>query len=73
MYADADSIPPSHLAEFFALVGGGLKDPGWDGSVSVGDSRLAVLPGRTHYDILEAPGLATVLEEFVGGAEGAGL
>ena len=29
VYADADSIPPSHAAEFFALLGGGLKDAGF--------------------------------------------
>jgi hypothetical protein len=27
VYADADSIPPSPAAEFFALLGGGLRDP----------------------------------------------
>lgn len=29
VYADADSIPPAHAAEFFALLGGGLQDAGW--------------------------------------------
>jgi pimeloyl-ACP methyl ester carboxylesterase len=31
VYGDADSIPPAHAAEFFALIGGGLRDAGWDG------------------------------------------
>jgi pimeloyl-ACP methyl ester carboxylesterase len=34
VYADADSVPPAHAAEFFALLGGGLKDAGWDGSLA---------------------------------------
>ena len=34
VYADADSIPPAHAAEFFALLGGGLQDAGWDGSLA---------------------------------------
>lgn len=28
VYADADSIPVSHAAEFFGLLGGGLRDAG---------------------------------------------
>ena len=64
VYGDADSIPPSHAAEFFALLGGGLRDAGWDGSQRP-QSRLAVLPGRTHYDILSAPELAGVVDDFL--------
>jgi pimeloyl-ACP methyl ester carboxylesterase len=64
IYGDADSIPPSHAAEFFALLGGGLKDPGWDGAPAT-ESRLAILPGLTHYDIFAAPQLATVVASFL--------
>lgn len=63
VYGDADGIPPSHAAEFFALLGGGLKDAGWDGSLPT-DMRLAILPGITHYDIFQAPQLATIVSEF---------
>jgi pimeloyl-ACP methyl ester carboxylesterase len=65
VYADADSIPPSHAAEFFALLGGGLRDPGWDGSVPTTSSRLAILPGLTHYNIFHAPQLAAVVSDFI--------
>jgi len=51
VYGDADSIAPAHAAEFFALLGGGLRDGGWDGTLPT-RSRLAILPGRTHYDTL---------------------
>jgi pimeloyl-ACP methyl ester carboxylesterase len=64
VYADADSIPPSHAAEFFALLGGGLRDASWDGSQRPA-SRLAILPGRTHYDVAEAPGLAAIVADFL--------
>ena len=64
VYGDADSIPPSHAAEFFALIGGGLRDPGWDGS-STTNMRLAILPGLTHYDIFRASQLAAVVADFV--------
>src|SRR5918994_7539745 len=56
VFADADSVMPDHVAELFRLRGGGLRDAGWDGSQRP-TARLAVLPGRTHYDIIEAPGL----------------
>jgi len=29
VYADHDSISTRHIAEFYALLGGGLEDPGW--------------------------------------------
>jgi pimeloyl-ACP methyl ester carboxylesterase len=65
VYGDADSIPPAHAAEFFSLLGGGLRDPGWDGSAGRPSSQLAILPGRTHYDVFSAPELATVVDGFL--------
>ena len=56
VFADADSVTPDHVMELFRLRGGGLRDAGWDGSARP-IARLAVLPGQTHYDIVEAPGL----------------
>jgi uncharacterized membrane protein YeaQ/YmgE (transglycosylase-associated protein family) len=43
VYGDADSIPPWHAAEFFALLGGGLQDAGWDGA------------RRTHHRLCHHP------------------
>ncbi|HSZ41886.1 MAG TPA: alpha/beta hydrolase [Trebonia sp.] len=63
-YGDADSIPPSHAAEFFALLGGGQRDAGWDGSDRP-KSRLAILPGVTHYDIGTSPLLASLTDDFL--------
>ena len=63
VFADADSIPPSHAAEFYALLGGGLRDAGWDASGRVA-SRLAILPGTTHYDICSSPGLMRIADYF---------
>jgi pimeloyl-ACP methyl ester carboxylesterase len=66
-FADADSIRPAHIAEFYALLGGGLRDANWDGSArSV--ARLAVLPGRTHYDVFTAPELAAAVIAFLDAA-----
>src|SRR5215218_10065293 len=64
VYADADSIRPDHIAEFYGLLGGGLADAGWDGSKQP-VNQLAVLPGRSHYDILDSPVLAPVIDGFL--------
>ena len=63
VYGDADSIPPAHAAEFFALIGGGLRDPGWDGALP-SPNRLAILPGRTHYDVFSSPELTATVTAF---------
>jgi pimeloyl-ACP methyl ester carboxylesterase len=64
VFADADSVMPDHIAELFRLRGGGLRDAGWDGSARP-VARLAVLPGRTHYDLIEAPGLVDAVVPFL--------
>jgi pimeloyl-ACP methyl ester carboxylesterase len=65
VFADADSIRPEHMVEMFQLSGGGKTDAGWDGSRRP-KSRLAILPGTTHYDIVFNPLLATMLNQFLG-------
>ncbi|SCE87983.1 alpha/beta hydrolase fold [Micromonospora viridifaciens] len=64
VYADADSMPVSHMAEFFGLLGGGHRDAGWDGADRPA-SRLAVLPGLTHYDIVASPALPAAALPFL--------
>jgi len=62
--ADADIFPPAHAVEFFGLLGGGKRDGGWDGSGRP-NSRLAILPGLTHYTIFSAPALASTAIPFL--------
>lgn len=64
IFGDADAIRPEHEIEFFELLGGGKKDPGWDGS-GMPDSRLAILPGTTHYNITASPMLPTIATQFL--------
>jgi pimeloyl-ACP methyl ester carboxylesterase len=64
VFADADSIRPAHVVEFFGLLGGGLRDAGWDMSAQP-TNRLAILPGTTHYDVLQSPLLVPVVEGFL--------
>ena len=63
VYADADSIRPDHIVEFYGLLGGGLRDPGWDGSHP--GAQLAILPGATHYDVLQSPLLVPTVAGFL--------
>jgi len=61
---DADGVRTSHAVEFFEMLGGGKKDGGWDGSAMV-SSRLAILPGTTHYNLLLHPNLSSTILSFL--------
>jgi hypothetical protein len=63
---DADAVRTAHAVEFFALLGGGQRDAGWDGT-AIPASRLAVLQA-THYDIFASPALVATVTPFLGGA-----
>ena len=53
---DADMAPPSHYVEAFKLLDGGLRDGGWMGEGRPkGGHALAILPGLTHYDLVDSP------------------
>jgi pimeloyl-ACP methyl ester carboxylesterase len=64
VFADADSVRPAHIVEFYALLGGGLRDANWDGSLRP-TARLAILPGTTHYDVYASPALAPAVGPFL--------
>ncbi|HLK78981.1 MAG TPA: alpha/beta hydrolase [Streptosporangiaceae bacterium] len=67
VYADADAVRPAHIVEFYALLGGGLRDANWDGSLRP-VARLAILPGYTHYDIFASADLPTAVIPFLDAA-----
>jgi pimeloyl-ACP methyl ester carboxylesterase len=64
VYGDADSVRPAHIAEFYALLGGGQRDANWDGSARP-VARLAILPSHTHYDIFLSPDLTSAVIPFL--------
>jgi pimeloyl-ACP methyl ester carboxylesterase len=64
VFGDADAVRTSHAVQFFELLGGGQKDGGWDGA-GRSRARLAILPGRTHYNILESHELVPTLAAFL--------
>ena len=64
VFADADSVSPAHIVEFYGLLGGGKKDAGLDGSGRP-TAQLAILPGCTHYNIPASPALTTIVKAFL--------
>jgi pimeloyl-ACP methyl ester carboxylesterase len=70
---DADMAPPSHYVELFGLLDGGRRDGGWTGEGRpAGGHALAILPGLTHYDIVDSPLLAAVAVDFLDMPVGSG-
>jgi len=65
VFADADAIRTTHMAEFYGLLGGGQRDAGLDGSRRP-VAQLAVLPGLTHYGIGAVPALVATVTPFLG-------
>ncbi|MGE0866903.1 MAG: alpha/beta fold hydrolase [Vicinamibacterales bacterium] len=65
LFADHDGVSTRHIAEFFALFGGGLKDPGWTGAPQFSRARLAIVPGYTHYNFGQGPDVARVIESYL--------
>lgn len=64
VFADADSIRPEHIVEFWKLLGGGQRDAGFDGSRRPA-SQLAILPNTTHYNLIQSPLLTEVATAFL--------
>jgi pimeloyl-ACP methyl ester carboxylesterase len=64
VFADADSVRPAHIVEFYGLLGGGKRDAGLDGSARP-TARLAILPGLTHYSILSSTAVAEAVRPFL--------
>jgi len=65
LFADHDAVSTRHIAEFFALFGGGLQDPGWTGEPKYSRARLAIVPGYTHYNFGQGPDIARVIEAYL--------
>lgn len=68
VFADSDMFRPEHVVKFYQLLGGGLRDAGWQRE-HMPRSRLAIIPGRTHYDIFLAPELVGTIRPFLDGRE----
>lgn len=70
VYADADMVRPEHIVRAYQLLGGGLRDAGWQRE-HMSQNRLAILPDRTHYDVFLAPQLVSTILPFLNGQSAA--
>jgi pimeloyl-ACP methyl ester carboxylesterase len=64
VFADNDSVSQQHIAEFFALLGGGVKEPGWQ-NTQLSKARLAIVPGYSHYNFVRATELAPLIDKYL--------
>jgi len=69
VFGDSDMIRPEHIVQFYQLLGGGLKDAGWQRE-HMSRARLAILPDGTHYDMFLSPALAPTILPFLDGKGG---
>jgi pimeloyl-ACP methyl ester carboxylesterase len=67
VFGDSDMFTTTHMAEFYNLLGGNLRDAGWQRE-NMSQNRLAIIPDRTHYDIAFAPELVPTVLPFLDGA-----
>jgi pimeloyl-ACP methyl ester carboxylesterase len=67
VFPDNDSVSQKHVAEFFALMGGGVKEPGWL-NTQLSKSRLAVVPGYSHYNFITSPEVPQIVGKFLADA-----
>ena len=65
VFADADSIRPEHMIEFWKALGGGQRDAGLDGSLRP-TNQLAIVPNTTHYSLAVDPMLPAIVARFLG-------
>jgi pimeloyl-ACP methyl ester carboxylesterase len=68
VFGDSDMYRPEHEVKFYQLLGGGLRDAGWQRE-TMSKNRLAILPGRTHYDIFLSPDLPRTALAFLDGED----
>jgi len=66
IYGDADMITLDHAVSFYHLLGGGMKDAGWQRE-HMSKNRLAILPNVTHYEMFASPALVPTALAFLSG------
>jgi pimeloyl-ACP methyl ester carboxylesterase len=64
VYADHDSVSQLHIAEFFALLGGGISEPGWQ-NTKFTCARLAIIPGYSHYNLMASPEVPYTIAKYL--------
>jgi pimeloyl-ACP methyl ester carboxylesterase len=70
VFGDSDMFRPAHIIEFYRLLGGGLRDAGWQRE-NMSKNRLAILPDLTHYEVFLSPLLVSTALPFLDGKSNA--
>src|SRR5690606_16024461 len=65
VFADADMMYPEHIAEMYRLFGGGTRDAGFDGAQRPTVNQLAIIPGATHYDVIQKASVTDYAKAFL--------
>ncbi len=65
VFADADMMSPEHIAEMYRLFGGGTRDAGFDGAQRPTVNQLAIIPGATHYDVIQKASVTDYAKAFL--------
>jgi pimeloyl-ACP methyl ester carboxylesterase len=63
-FGDAGMVRPEHEVKFFQLLGGGLKDAGWNRE-NMPKNRLAIIPDATHYETGASARVAETVRPFL--------
>jgi pimeloyl-ACP methyl ester carboxylesterase len=66
VYGDSDMIRLDHAAEFYHLLGGALRDAGWQRE-HMSKNRFAIVPDLTHYEMFASPKMAETVLPFLNG------
>jgi pimeloyl-ACP methyl ester carboxylesterase len=66
VYGDSDMFRLEHAVKFYQLLGGDLRDAGWQREHQ-SKNRLAIIPDATHYDIFTTPRLIATVLPFLDG------
>lgn len=64
IFGDSDMYRPEHVVKFYQLLGGGLKDAGWQRE-HMSQNRLAIIPNVTHYEMGVAPEMVDTALPFL--------
>ena len=64
VFADNDSVSQKHLAEFFTLLGGGMKELAGR-NTQLSKARLAVVPGSSHRNFITSAEVPQVIGTFL--------
>jgi len=69
VFGDGDMIRPEHKIKFYQLLGGGLKDAGWNRE-HMPKNRLAIIPDHTHDEAFAHMRMAETVLPFLNGERG---